>query len=60
MDSHSLSHNPPVPWSYPDMNSVVGTWPGSSRPIKRPHSESDDCDDVFSEESSKEQYVFFI
>ncbi|CAH0562590.1 unnamed protein product [Brassicogethes aeneus] len=49
---HNLSQNTPLHWGYSANN------PGSSwqpvRASKRPHSESDDCDDVFSEDS-KEQ-----
>ncbi|GJQ67498.1 hypothetical protein Trydic_g5137 [Trypoxylus dichotomus] len=51
---HSLSQNTPLHWGY--SGSSTASWaPVSSRPLKRPLSESDDCDDVFSEESSKEQ-----
>ncbi|XP_049815615.1 hairy/enhancer-of-split related with YRPW motif protein [Schistocerca nitens] len=44
---------PPVPWGY-------GGWAAASPPpppssLKRALSESDDCDDVFSEESSKDR-----
>lgn len=51
---HSLSQNPPLHWGY-SSNSAATSWAPVTRPVKRPLSESDDCDDVFSEESSKEQ-----
>ncbi|KAJ9583753.1 hypothetical protein L9F63_021916, partial [Diploptera punctata] len=41
-----LDPQPPLHWGY--------NWPAPRPPMKRHHSESDDCDDVFSEESSKE------
>jgi hypothetical protein len=48
---------PPLHWGY---SGGANTWPTptgapSRGPMKRHHSESDECDDVFSEESSKEQ-----
>lgn len=56
MDPHSLPHNPPLSWGYSGTTPPAGNWSGvNSRSVKRPLSESDDCDDVFSEESSKEQ-----
>lgn len=51
---HSLSQNTPLHWGYSGANPAA-SWQPVSRPVKRPLSESDDCDDVFSEESSKEQ-----
>lgn len=50
---HSLSQNTPLHWGY--SANPVASWQPVSRPVKRALSESDDCDDVFSEESSKEQ-----
>lgn len=56
MDPHNLPHNPPLPWGYSGGVPSSGSWSSvPSRPVKRALSESDDCDDVFSEESSKEQ-----
>lgn len=56
MDSNNLSHNPPLSWGYTSGAPSAGTWSNvPSRSVKRPLSESDDCEDVFSEESSKEQ-----
>jgi hypothetical protein len=48
---------PPLHWGY---SGGSNNWPTptstpSRTPMKRHHSESDECDDVFSEESSKEQ-----
>jgi hypothetical protein len=48
---------PPLHWGY---SGGPNNWPTptstpSRTPMKRHHSESDECDDVFSEESSKEQ-----
>lgn len=57
MDPHNLTHNPPIPWGYSPGVPSSGSWSSVpvSHPVKRRLSESDDCDDVFSEESSKEQ-----
>ena len=48
---------PPLHWGY---SGGPNNWPTptstpSRTPMKRHHSESDECDDVFSEEASKEQ-----
>ncbi|XP_022915656.1 hairy/enhancer-of-split related with YRPW motif protein [Onthophagus taurus] len=50
-----MDHNTPLHWGYSSANAP--SWPPAQRSSgsKRPLSESDDCDDVFSEESSKEQ-----
>ncbi|KAL1493467.1 hypothetical protein ABEB36_011514 [Hypothenemus hampei] len=50
---HSLPQNTPLHWGY-SSSSAPSSWQPVSRGIKRPLSESD-CDDVYSEESSKEQ-----
>lgn len=49
-------HGTPLHWGYTGTNASPG-WgpPQPQRAAKRALSESDDCDDVFSEESSKEQ-----
>ncbi|XP_008190819.2 hairy/enhancer-of-split related with YRPW motif protein [Tribolium castaneum] len=52
---HALSQNTPLHWGYSANNPNASSWQPVARPVKRPLSESDDCDDVFSEESSKEQ-----
>ncbi|XP_017777847.1 PREDICTED: hairy/enhancer-of-split related with YRPW motif protein 1 [Nicrophorus vespilloides] len=49
-----LSQNPPLHWGYSGTN-ASSSWAPVTRAAKRPLSESDDCDDVFSEGSSKEQ-----
>ncbi|CAH1378328.1 hypothetical protein MTP99_019677 [Tenebrio molitor] len=51
---HTLPQNTPLHWGY-SANNPNTSWAPVSRSVKRPLSESDDCDDVFSEESSKEQ-----
>ncbi|CAG9828774.1 unnamed protein product [Diabrotica balteata] len=51
---HSLSQHTPLQWGYSAGNSAASSWQPVSRGAKRPLSESD-CDDVYSEESSKEQ-----
>ncbi|XP_019869480.1 hairy/enhancer-of-split related with YRPW motif protein [Aethina tumida] len=51
---HTLSQNTPLHWGYSGTN-PGSSWQPVTRSAKRPLSESDDCDDVFSEESSKEQ-----
>ncbi|XP_056646937.1 hairy/enhancer-of-split related with YRPW motif protein [Diorhabda sublineata] len=51
---HSLSQHTPLQWGYSGSSSTSSSWQPVSRGIKRPLSESD-CDDVYSEESSKEQ-----
>jgi len=51
---HSLSQNPPLHWGYSSSNAASSWQPVASRGTKRPLSESD-CDDAYSEESSKEQ-----
>ncbi|CAG9769530.1 unnamed protein product [Ceutorhynchus assimilis] len=50
---HSLSQNPPLHWGYSSSN-ASSSWQPVTRASKRPLSESD-CDDVYSEESSKDQ-----
>lgn len=59
MEHHSLSQNPPLHWGYSAAaaNQAATSWAPVTRAPKRPLSESDDCEDVFSEESSKEQWV---
>lgn len=53
---HSLSQNTPLHWGYSgNPTNQSSSWQPVTRSVKRPLSESDDCDDVFSEESSKEQ-----
>lgn len=49
MEPHAHSHNPPLGWSYGSPSATC--WPPAPTvaPVKRPLSESDDCDDVFSE-----------
>ncbi|KAB0801243.1 hypothetical protein PPYR_05597 [Photinus pyralis] len=51
---HSSSHNASMHWNYSAANTTA-SWTPPSRPVKRPLSESDDCDEIFSEESSKDQ-----
>ncbi|CAG9855492.1 unnamed protein product [Phyllotreta striolata] len=51
---HSLSQHAPLQWGYSGNTSASSSWQPVSRGSKRPLSESD-CDDVYSEESSKEQ-----
>ncbi|KAF5294747.1 hypothetical protein FQA39_LY00231 [Lamprigera yunnana] len=51
---HSSQHNASLHWNYSGGNPSA-SWTPSSRPIKRPLSESDDCDEIYSEGSSKEQ-----
>lgn len=61
MDHHN-AHNPPLHWGYSSTPSTTSqnTWtPPSTRGVKRAISESD-CDDVYSEESSKEQLVLIL
>ncbi|XP_045481596.1 hairy/enhancer-of-split related with YRPW motif protein 1 [Harmonia axyridis] len=48
---HSLSQNTPLHWGYSANNPATTSWTPVTRAVKRPLSESDDCDDVFSEES---------
>ncbi|ENN74219.1 hairy/enhancer-of-split related with YRPW motif protein [Dendroctonus ponderosae] len=50
---HSLSQNPPLHWGYSSSN-TASSWQPVNRGVKRPLSESD-CDDAYSEESSKDQ-----
>lgn len=55
MDQHSLGHNPVLSWAH-DRSTSAGNWPPvNSTPTKRTMSDSDDCEDVFSEGSSKDQ-----
>ncbi|XP_050314828.1 hairy/enhancer-of-split related with YRPW motif protein [Anthonomus grandis grandis] len=50
---HSLSQNNSLHWGYSSPN-TASSWQPVTRGTKRPLSESD-CDDVYSEESSKDQ-----
>lgn len=62
-DGHNLwgasgyTVNNPAAWAPPVLpsSSTAQRYDHSMRPIKRQMSESDDCEDVFSEESSKER-----
>lgn len=49
----------PLPWGYPTTWGTPPTppVPSSRHSFKRARSETDDCEDAYSEESSKEQYV---
>lgn len=54
--------HPPVPdpqnplhWGYTAWGTTPSVVPPRPPPVKRPLSDSEDCDDVFSEESSKDQ-----
>ncbi|KAG5879024.1 hypothetical protein JTB14_009662 [Gonioctena quinquepunctata] len=51
---HSLSQNTPLHWGYSGNNPPASSWQPVTRGTKRGLSESD-CDDVYSEESSKDQ-----
>ncbi|KAK4871501.1 hypothetical protein RN001_015625 [Aquatica leii] len=51
---HSSPHDASLHWNYSGGGSA-SSWTPSSRSVKRPLSESDDCDEIYSEESSKEQ-----
>lgn len=56
MEHHRIYNNPPLHWGYstPSPHTIHNTWvPPPSRGIKRSISESD-CDDNYSETSSKE------
>ncbi|KAF5281129.1 hypothetical protein FQR65_LT02995 [Abscondita terminalis] len=51
---HSSPHNASLHWNY-SSGSSGQSWTPASRSVKRPLSESDDCEEIYSEESSKEQ-----
>ncbi|CAH1153791.1 unnamed protein product [Phaedon cochleariae] len=51
---HSLAQNTPLHWGYSGSGAAPSSWQPVPRGVKRPLSESD-CDDVYSEESSKDQ-----
>lgn len=67
-ESHNLwgsggyTVNNPAAWTPPALpaGTSVQRYEQTSRPVKRQMSESDECEDVFSEESSKDRSVTII
>lgn len=53
MDQHNNQHNTPLHWGYTG-TPAQNTW--VPPPLKKRALSDSDCDDVYSEESSKEQY----